>query len=97
MLIKISKTLLTCINLFKDKLPHDKAWDIYLEVNQSLSFDLNKGPTCMQIMGFFARCIFLPSHHLQTFETSFITLGLSIFSPTMHDITLQYIAYRDAK
>ena len=78
MLVKIYKTLLTYITLFKDKLPHDRAWDIFLEGNQSLKFDLNKGPNRMQLMGFFARCMFLTSHHLQTskemFQMGFITM-----------------------
>ena len=72
-----------------------------LEGNQSLSFDINKGPNRMQFMGFFARFMLLPSHHLQNFkkmfQIGFITLELHIFSPTIHDTTLCYIAYCDAK
>lgn len=74
-----------------------------LEGNQTLSFDLNEGPNRMQIMGFFARCQFLPSDsfYMQTFEemfvTGFIDSGLSIFGPNVRNPTLRYVAYKDAE
>ena len=72
-----------------------------LEGNQSLAFDLQKGPNKLQVMGFFAWCQFLPSHHLQTFEemflTGFFTNGLVIFNPFSTNPTYKYIAYKDAE
>ena len=72
-----------------------------LESNQSLAFDLQKGPNKLQVMGFFARCQFLPSHHLQNFEemflTGFFTKHLATFNPFNTNPTFRYIAYKDAK
>ena len=72
-----------------------------LEGNQSLAFDLQKGPNKLQVMGFFARCQFLPSHHLQAFEemflTGFFTNSLVIFNPFNTNPTYRYIAYKDAE
>ena len=44
-----------------------------LEGNKSLAFCLNKGPSRNQIMGFYVRCQFLPSYHIQAFEEMFVT------------------------
>ena len=72
-----------------------------LEGNQSLAFDLQKGPNKLQVMGFFARCQFLPSHHLQAFEemflTSFFINSLVIFNPFNTNPRFHYIAYKDAE
>ena len=72
-----------------------------LEGNQSLAFVLQKGPSKLQVMGFFARCQFLPSHHLQAFKemylTRFFTKGLVIFNPYNTNPTYRYIAYKDTK
>ena len=72
-----------------------------LEGNQSLAFDLQKGPNKLQVMGFFARCQFLPSHHLQNFEemflTGFFTKQLAIFNPFNTNPTFRYIAYKDVE
>ena len=72
-----------------------------LEGNQSLAFDLQKGPNKLQVMGFFARCQFLPSHHLQAFEEMFVigffTKGLVIFNPYHTNPTYRYISYKDAE
>ena len=72
-----------------------------LEGNQSLAFDLQKGPNKLQVMGFFARCQFLPSYNLQNFEemflTGFFTKHLAIFNPFNTNPTFRYIAYKDAK
>ena len=69
--------------------------------NQPLAFDLQKGSNKMQVMGLFARCQFLPSHHLQAFEemflTGFFTLRLAIFIPFSANPTYRYIAYKDAE
>ena len=74
---------------------------IMLEGNQSLSFDLNKGPNRKQVMRFYARCRFLPVYCMQTFEKMFITgffeIGISIFEPNVANPTLRYVAYKDAK
>ena len=55
----------------------------------------------MQVMGSFARCQFLPPHHLQCFEemflTEFFTSGLAIFNPYNTNPTFCYIAFKDAK
>ena len=68
---------------------------------QSLAFDLQKGPNKLQVMGFFARCQFLPSHHLQSFEemflTNFFTKHLAIFNPFNTNPTFRYIACKDAE
>ena len=72
-----------------------------LEGNQTLSFDLDKGPNRMQIMGFYARCQFLPSFYMQMFEEmfviGFIDSGLSIFGPNVQNPALRYMAYKDAE
>ena len=72
-----------------------------LEGNQSLAFDLQKGPNKLQVMGFFATCQFLPSHHLQAFEemflTGFFTKDLLIFSPFSTNPTYMYMAYKNAE
>ena len=52
-------------------------------------------------MGFFTKCHFLPSHHLQNFEemflTGFFTKGLAISNPFNTNPTYRDIAYKDAK
>ena len=72
-----------------------------LEGNQSLAFDLQKGPNKLQVMGFFARCQFLPSHHLQAFKEMFLigffTNSLVIFNTFNTNPTYRYIAYKDAE
>ena len=55
---KFTKTLLLCIKVFRDNLPYDTSWDIFLEDNQALSFDLNKGPNRIQVLGIFCWCMF---------------------------------------
>ena len=69
--------------------------------NARMAFDLQKGPNKMQVMSFFPKCQFLPSHHLQTFEEMFLigffTYVLAIFNPYSANPTYIYIAYKDAK
>ena len=52
-------------------------------------------------MGLYARCQFLPTYYMQTFEEMFITrffeIGVSIFGPNVANPTLKYEAYKDAK
>ena len=101
MLVKIAHLLILCTETFINELPNNRPWEHMLEGNQSLSFDLNKGPNRNQVMGLYARCQFLPSYHMQTFEemfvTGFIKLGLQIFCPNAKNLTLRYVAYKDAK
>ena len=72
-----------------------------LEGNWSLAFDLQKGPSKLQAMELFARCQFLPSHHLKAFKeiflTKFFTDGLVIFSPFSKNPTYRYLAYKDVE
>ena len=72
-----------------------------LEGNQALAFDLQKGTNKLHVMGFFAKCQILPSHHLQAFEEMFLidffTKGLVIFNPFNTNPTYRHIAYKDAK
>ena len=72
-----------------------------MEGNQSLVFDLNETPTKAQIMGIYARCQFLPSYYMNTFEelftTGFFEKGLAIFGPSAKNPMLRYVAYKDAE
>ncbi|KAI5057986.1 hypothetical protein GOP47_0028001, partial [Adiantum capillus-veneris] len=101
MLVKIAHLLILCVDIFDKELPNNRPWEMMLEGNQSLAYDLNKGPNRAQIMGLYARCQFLPSHHMQTFEEIFVTgffeTGLAIFRPNARNPTLRYIAYKDAE
>ena len=54
LLSKSSHTLILCIEVFEKELPHNKPWEIMLEGKQSLAFDLQKGPSKLQVMVFFA-------------------------------------------
>ena len=54
LLSKFAHTLILCIKVFEKELPHNKPWEIMLEGNQYLAFDLQKGPKKLQVMGFFA-------------------------------------------
>ena len=40
LLSKFAHTLILCIEVFEKELPHNKPWEIMLEGNQSLAFDL---------------------------------------------------------
>ena len=40
LLSKFAHTLILCIEVFEKQLPHNKPWEIMLEGNQSLAFDL---------------------------------------------------------
>ena len=44
MLVKIAHLLLLIVETFKKDLPNNRPWEIMLEGNQDLMFDLNKGP-----------------------------------------------------
>ena len=79
MLVKIAHLLLLIVDTFNNKLSHNRPWEIFLEGNQSLTFDLNKGPSRNQIMGFYARCQFLP--------WGFIKSGLQVFGPNVKNPT----------
>ena len=50
-------------------------------------------------MGLYAKCQFLPTYCMQTFEkvfvTSFFEIGFAIFGPNMANPTLKYAAYKD--
>ena len=61
MLVKIAHMLLLILDTFNKELSHNRPWEIFLEENQSLVFDLNQTPTRAQIVGIYARCQFLPS------------------------------------
>ena len=56
MLVKIAHLLLLIVDTFHKELPHNRPWEIMLEGNQALMFDLNKGPNRKQIMGLYAKC-----------------------------------------
>ena len=66
-----------------------------------LTFDLNKGPNRKQVMGLYARCQFLPTYCMQTFEEMFVTVfcktSIFIFAPNMVNPTLKYVAYKDVE
>ena len=68
MLVKIAHMLLLIVDTFNKELSHNCPWEIFLEGNQSLAFDLNQTPNRAQIMGIYARVQFLPSYYMQTFE-----------------------------
>ena len=38
--VKFARTLILCIEVFSKKLPHNRPWEIMLEGNQYLAFDL---------------------------------------------------------
>ena len=101
MLVKIAHLLLLIVETFKKELPYNWPWEIMLEGNQALTFDLNKGPNRKQVMGLYARCQFLLAYCMQTFEEMFITgffeTGVSIFGPNVANPTLRYMSYKDAK
>ena len=44
MLVKIAHLLILCTKTCINELPNNSPWEHMLEGNQSLSFDLNKGP-----------------------------------------------------
>ena len=56
MLVKIAHLLLLIVDTFHKELPHNWPWEIMLEGNQALTFDLHKGPNRKQVMGLYARC-----------------------------------------
>ena len=93
--------LLLIVDTFNKELSHNRPWEIFLEGNQSLAFNLNQTPTRSQIMGIYARCQFLPSYYMQTFEelftTGFFDKGLAIFGPSVKNPTLRYVAYKEAE
>ena len=62
MLVKIAHLLLLIVETFKKELPNNWPWEIMLEGNQALMFDLNKGSNRKQVMGLYARCQFLPAY-----------------------------------
>ena len=101
MLVKIAHFLLLTICTFATQLPLNRPWEILLEGQESLTFDLNKTPSRAQIMGIYARCQFLPAYHMQTFKEIFVTgffdTGLSIFGPHVQNPTLRYVAFKDAE
>ena len=43
-LAKIAHVLLLIVETFQKVLPHNQPWEIMLEGNQALTFDINKGP-----------------------------------------------------
>ena len=73
MLVKIAHLLLLIVDTFHKELPHNLPWEIMMEGNQALTFDLNKGPNKKQVMGLYARCQILPAYYMQTFEEMFVT------------------------
>ena len=101
MLVKIAHYLLLVTYTFTNKLPPHRPWEIFLEGKDNLTFDINKGPNYLQLMGLYARTQFLPSYHMQTFEeiiiTGFSDQGLSIFGPNNPNVGARYVAYKDAK
>ena len=101
MMVKIDHFLLLTVCTFSTQLPHNLPWEILLEGQESLTFDLNKTPTRAQIMGIYTRCQFLPSYHMKTFEEIFVTgffdTGLSIFGPHVQNPTLRYVAFKDVE
>ena len=44
MFVKIAHLLLLIVDTFHKELPHNQPWEIILEGNQALTFNLNKGP-----------------------------------------------------
>ena len=64
MLIKIAYLLLLIVDIFHKELPHNWPWEIMLEGNQALTFNLNKGPNWKQVMGLYAKCQFLPAYYM---------------------------------
>ena len=52
-------------------------------------------------MGLYARCQILMAYCMQTFEEMFVTgffeTGISIFGSNMANLTLRYVAYKDAE
>ena len=61
-LVKIADLLRLIVETFHKELRHNRPWEIMLEGNQALMFDLNKGPNRKQVMGLYARCQFLPAY-----------------------------------
>ena len=43
MLVKIAHLMLLIVETFRKELPNNQPWEIMLEGNQVLTFDLNKG------------------------------------------------------
>ena len=101
MLVKIAHLLLLIVETFKKELPNNRPWEIMLEGNQALMFNLNKGPNRKHVMRLYPKCQFLPAYYMQTFEEIFVTrffkIGISIFGPNVANMTLKFVAYKDAK
>ena len=98
MLVKIAHLLKLIVDTFHKELPHNWPWEIMLERNQALMFDLNNRK---QVIGLYTIYQFLPAYCMQTFEEIFVTrffeTGISIFGLNVANLTLRYVAYKDAK
>ena len=62
MLVKITHLLLLIVETFRKELPNNRPWEIILEGNQALMFDLNKWLNMKHFMGLYANCQFLPAY-----------------------------------
>ena len=72
-------------------------WTTYFEGPDGLAWDLSQAPKKEILMGMYARCIFLPSHWLVTFEEAFYTgffkVESKIFSLMNQDPQSRYVAF----
>ena len=91
MLVKIAHLLLLIVETFRKELPNNWPWEIMLEGNQALTFDLNKGPNREQVTGLYAKCQFLSAYCMQTFAKMFVRgffeTVISIFGPNVSNLT----------
>lgn len=98
MLNKIYRMLITVLTAFK-KLPSaGPHWTTYFEGPDGMAWSLQEAPSKEILMGIYARCIYLSSHYMQTFEEAFYTgffkVQSNIFSLTNTNPLSRYIAFR---
>ena len=101
MLIKIADMFLKIVDTFREEIPQDTPWEMFLKGDQGLAYDLTQMPNYSQILGYYVRCQFLPASYMQTFEemfhTGFIEGHSHIFKPSISQLNLRYIAFKSAQ
>ena len=98
MLVKIARMLLMVITAFKELPKAGPHWTTYFEGPDGFAWNLQNAPSKEILMGIYGRCIYLPSHFLNTFEEAFYTgffeVHTEIFSSTNQNPLSRYVAFR---
>lgn len=98
MLVKICRMLLMAMTAFRNLPKAGPHWKTYFEGHEGFAWNLELAPSKEILMGIYGRCIFLPSHFMNTFKEAFYTgffkYHSEIFSGSSQDPLSRYVAFR---